>query len=117
MLPPTSSARHVRMPALKVFFFLLFSPQHFSWQEADSEKVLTKAGAPTLEITRRLNEISVGLSRGRPRAPSPSARHCGQRARRTLLIYLCSLCSSEAHFLKGGNWHFYISYGIPPPYL
>ena len=31
--------------------------------------------------------------------------------------YLCSLCSSEAHFLKGGNWHFYISYGIPPPYL
>ena len=117
MLPPTSSARHVRMPALKVFFFLLFSPQHFSWQEADSEKVPTKAGAPTLEITRRLNEISVGLSRGRPRAPSPSARHCGQRARRTLLIYLCSLCSSEAHFLKGGNWHFYISYGIPPPYL
>lgn len=63
MLPPTSSARHVRMPALKVFFFLLSSPQHFSWQEADSEKVPAKAGAPTLEITRRLNEVSFGLSR------------------------------------------------------
>lgn len=94
------------MPALKIFLFI---PQHFSWQEVDSEKVHNKPRALTLVITRRLKGISVclSLSAGPPSQLSTVDREpC-----HTFLIYLYSLYSSEVHFSKRGNWHLYIFYG------
>lgn len=79
--PWPSSVWYIRMPALEIFFFFLFIPQHFSWQEVDSEEVKTKPRASTLEITKRLNERSVCLSRVHPQVPTSSpAKYCGQRA-------------------------------------
>lgn len=93
------------MQALKIF---LFTPQHFFWQEVDSEKVHNKPRALTPVITRRLKGISVCLSLF---VLTSQLKHYGHRTMPHSLIYLYSLCSSEVHFSKRGNWHFYISYG------
>lgn len=90
-----------------LFFFI---PQHFSWQEVDNEKVQNEARALTLEITRRLNEISVCLVH--PLRPPSSAQHCKQRIMpHSLDLFMLTVFHRSTFFLKRGNWYFYISYG------
>lgn len=69
-----------------------------------------KPRALTLVITRRLKGISVCLSLF-VSGPLSQLSTVDREPCHNFLIYLYLLYSSEVHFSKRGNWHFYISYG------